>query len=273
MPGTKTFVFAVTAILFLGLSGWGHAGNPAPDTTGASQASPDPAKILQEMTNYLKSLKQFSYRADVTDDQVYDQGNKLQYSLDMEIFVKRPDKIRVNGQGDLENQELFFDGKTLTMYQKDKNLYATAAMPPTIDAALDKAFKDFDLQVALADLTCGNAYDFLMDDVTHKLYVGLSRVRGVSCHHLAFDQDDFQWQIWIEAGDKPLPRKLLVTQKQLLGSPQWTAYLTDWNFSPELADSLFTFVAPAGAHRIEFLPPAKAKTKPKPRGQKKGPKS
>jgi hypothetical protein len=258
------------AILFLGLTGWGSAGTPAPDPKGTSQASPDPAKILREMTDYLKSLKQFSYRAEVTDDQVYGRGNKLQYSLDMEIFVRRPDKIRVNGRGDLENQELFYDGKTLTLYQKDKNLYATAPMPATIEEALNKAYQDFDLQVALADLTCTNAYDFLMDDVTHNLYVGLSRVRGASCHHLAFDQDDFQWQIWIEAGDKPLPRKLLVSQKQLLGSPQWTAYLTDWNFSPELADSLFTFAAPAEARQIEFLPPSKAETKPKPRGKKKG---
>lgn len=273
MPRKKTLILAVIAILALGLAAWGNASTPAPEPQGTPQAPPEPAKILREMTDYLNTLKQFSYRAEVTDDQVYGRGYKLQYSLDMEVFVRRPDKLRVNGQGDLENQELFYDGKTLTLYQKDKNLYAIAPMPATIDEALNKAFQDFNLQVALADLTCGNAYDFLIDDVTQSLYVGLSRIRGVPCHHLAFDQDDFQWQIWIEVGDKPLPRKLLVNQKRLAGSPQWTAYLTDWNFSPDLADNFFTFTPPAEAHQIEFLPPGKAAPKPKPRGKKKGPKS
>jgi len=273
MPRRKTLILAVIAILSLGLTAWGSASTPAADPKITPQAPPEPAKILREMTDYLKSLKQFSYRAEVTDDQVYGRGYKLQYSLDMEVFIRRPDKLRVNSQGDLENQDLIFDGKTLTLYQKDKNLYATAIMPSTIDEALNKAYQDFDLQVAVADLTCGNAFDFLMDDVTQSLYVGQSRVRGVRCHHLAFDQDDFQWQIWIEAGDKPLPRKLLVTQKQLLGSPQWIAYLTDWNLSPELADNFFIFTPLAEAHQIEFLPPAKAETKPKVRGKRRGPKS
>jgi hypothetical protein len=270
MPGKKTFILAVIAILFLGFSGWGSASNPAPDPQGAPQASPHPDKILKEMGDFLKSQKQFSFRAEITDDQVYAGGYKLQFSMDLEAFMRRPDKLRVNGRGDLENQEFFYDGKTLTIYHKDKNLYAIAPMPPTIEEALTKAHREFDVQVVLADLACSNVYDFMIDDVTKRLYVGLNRVRGVPCHHLAFDQDDLHWQIWIETGDKPLPRKMLITQKRLLGSPQWTAYLSDWNFSTELADSLFTFVPPAEARRIEFLPPAPDATKRTPRGPKKG---
>ena len=282
MPGIKPRILAVIVILFLGLSGWGVAAAPAPETKGAPEIkrapetppAPDPQKILREMTDFLKSQGQFSFGAAITDDQVYPGGNKLQYGLDLEVFARRPDKLRINGQGDLENQEFFYDGMTLTMYNKDKNLYAIAPMPPTIDEALTKAHQDFDLEVALADLACSNAYELMTKNVCDSLYVGLHQVRGVPCHHLAFDEDNRQWQIWIEAGDKPLPRKLLVTQKRLLGSPQWTAYLSDWNLSPQLPDSLFTFVPPAGAHQIEFLPPSKAPApKTKPRSKKKGEKS
>jgi hypothetical protein len=270
MPGKKTFIFIIIAFLFLGLAGWGSATGPAPDPPGVPPAPPNPDKILKEMADFLKSQKQFSFRAEVTDDQVYGQGYKLQYAMDLEVFTRRPDKLRINGQGDLENQELFYDGKTLILYQKDKNVYASAAMPATIEEALTKAHKDFDVQVALADFACGNLFDFMIDDVIQRLYVGLSRVRGVPCHHLAFDQDDLYWQIWIEAGDKPLPRKMLITQKLLPGSPQWTAWLSDWNLSPELADSLFTFAAPADARRIEFLPPSAGEVKTTPRSKKKG---
>lgn len=273
MSGKRPYILALVVILILGLPAWGWTADPVAAPPGASAPPPEPAKILRGMTDYLKSLNQFSFRAEVTDDQVYGAGNKLQYSLDMELFVRRPDKLRINGHGDLENQDLFYDGKTLTIYQQDKNLYATAPMPATIEEALAQAYKKFDLQVSLADLFCGNdTYEFMMDDVTSSLYVGLNRVRGVACHHLAFTQDDFNWQIWIDAGDKPLPRKLLVNQKLLSGSPQWTAILTDWNFSPELADSMFTFVGPAEARQINFLPPSPpaASPKSKTRAPKKG---
>ena len=273
MPGKKTRILAVMAILLMGLAAWGGVSAAPPETKGASEAppAPDPEKILQEMTDFLKSQGQFSFRADITDDQVYSGGKKLQYSLDLEVSVRRPDKLRVNGQGDLESLEFFYDGKTLALYHEKENLYALASMPPTIDEALTKAHRDFDLEVALTDLVCSNAYELITRNIRHKLYVGLHPVRGVPCHHLAFDQDNRQWQIWVEAGDKPLPRKLLINQKKLLGSPQWTAYLTDWNLSAQLPDSLFTFVPPAGALQTKFLPPSKAAApQTKPKSKKKG---
>ena len=276
MTGKKTLILAVIAILLLGLPGWGGADAPATVTKGTPETPPvpDPQKILREMADFLKSQGQFSFRAVITDDQVYPGGNKLQYGLDLQVFARRPDKLRINGQGDLENHEFFYDGLTLTIYNKDKNLYAVAPMPPTIDAAMTKAYQDFDLEVALADLACSNVYELLTKSVRLSLYVGLHQVHGVPCHHLAFDEDNRHWQIWIEAGDKPLPRKLLVTQKRLLSSPQWTACLSDWNLSPQLPDSLFAFVPPAGSHQIKFLPPSEAPApKTKPRSKKKGEKS
>ncbi|MCK9375005.1 MAG: DUF2092 domain-containing protein [Syntrophobacterales bacterium] len=276
MPMKKTLILAVMAMLLLGMAGWAGAAPPEPETKKAleSPPPPEPKKILRDMTDYLKSMGQFSFRAEVTDDQVYRGGGQLQYGQNLEVYVRRPDKLRINGKGDLENQDLFYDGMTLTLYNKDKNLYAIAPMPPTIEAALTKAHQEFDLDVALADLVCGDAYELMTKNVGRTLYVGLSEVRGMPCHHLAFDQGDQQFQVWVEAGTKPLPRKLLITQIKLLGGPQWTAYLSDWNFSPTLPDNLFTFVPPAGAHRIEFLPPGKAAApKAKARSPKKGEKS
>jgi hypothetical protein len=272
LPRTLTLI----AILLLFLPGWagGTTGGAAAKGAAQAPAPPDPDKILRDMADFLKSQGQFSFRAEVTDDQVYSGGKKLQYSLDLKVAVRRPDKIRIDGQGDLENQEVFYDGLTLTLYNKDHNLYAITPMPPTIDEALTKAYHDFGLQVALADLVCTNAYDLMMKNVTHTLYVGLHRVRGVLCHHLAFDQKDMQWQIWIEVGDKPLPRKLLINQKKLQAEPQWTATLTDWNLSPQLPANMFTFVPPTGSHQIDFVPPAKAAApKPTPRSPKQGEKS
>ena len=46
-----------------------------------------------------------------------------------------------------------------------------------------------------------------MEEVLTGEYVGVTELSGVRCHHLAFRSGDVDWQIWIEDGDKPLPRK------------------------------------------------------------------
>lgn len=233
------------------------ASQPTPAAKETTPA-PDAKQILQKMCDFLKNQQQFSFKAEVTDDQVYAGGRKLQYGLDVEAFFRRPDKLRINGDGDLESKQLFFDGKTLTLYDKDKNHYGSLEIPGDIDAALDKAGKEYGVRVGLAELGANRLAAHASQGVTNALYVGESKVRGVTCQHLAFDKEKVHYQLWIDTGDKPLLRKVVVTQKKLSGGPQWTAYFSDWNFAPQLADSLFTFAPPPGAQKIKFMPVKKA---------------
>lgn len=246
--------------------------------TGAPQAepvtAPEPLQILQKMCDFLKSQQQFTYKAEVADDQVYSEGKKLQYGIDMETFVRRPDRLRVNAQGDLVDKQFFFDGKTITLYDKDDNVYGILEVPADIESALEKANKEFGVRVALTDLASPTLCEHVNKRIKHSLYVGMSKVRGVACHHLAFDGDEAQLQVWIDAGDPPVPRKVVMTNKKLSASPQWSAYLTDWNFSPQLPDDLFVFTPPQGAEKIKFIPVQTSQgPKPKPEKKKKGGKS
>jgi hypothetical protein len=250
---------------------------PAEKTAPAAQAEktatpePQPRQILQKMCDFLKSQPQFAYKAEVADDQVYYGSKKLQYGIDLETFVRRPDHLRVNAEGDRVNKQLYYDGKTLTLYDKEHNVYGTMEAPPDIEGALEKANKDFGLRVALTDLASPKLCELLDKRIKHALYVGLHKVRGVPCHHLSLDSDGAQMQVWIDAGEAPVPRKIVLTHKQLTGSPQWSAYLSDWNFSSQLADELFAFTPPEGAEKIKFLPVKTAQAlKPGPEKKKEG---
>ena len=53
----------------------------------------DPGRILQKVCRFPEVPAQFTYKAEVTDDQVYYGGKKLQYGLDMETSVRRPDRL------------------------------------------------------------------------------------------------------------------------------------------------------------------------------------
>ncbi len=251
------------------------ATTPPSPAAKAPAPTPDPKQVLQQMCDFLKNQQQFSFKAEVTDDRVYAGGRKLQYGLDVEAFFRRPDKLRINGDGDVESKQLIFDGKTLTLYDKDNNHYGTLEIAGDIDAALDKAGKEYGLHVGLAELGANRLAEHAAQGLTNALYVGESKVRGVPCHHLAFDKENVHYQLWVDAGDKPLLRKVVVTQKKLPAEPQWTAYFSDWNFAPQLADNLFTFTPPEGAQKVKFMPVKKAEA-PAPKGakpKKKGGKS
>jgi hypothetical protein len=58
---------------------------------------------------------------------VYTGGKKLQFAFDLEAFVRRPDRLRINAQGDIENKQFIYDGKTITLYDQTTNAYAVMA--------------------------------------------------------------------------------------------------------------------------------------------------
>jgi len=74
----------------------------------------------------------------------------------------------------------------------------------------------------------------------------------VLCHHLAFTQDNLDWQVWIEDGPQPLIRKFVITQKNEPGAPEFTALIMHWNVSDRVDDSDFAFSPPKGAAKVEM---------------------
>jgi hypothetical protein len=242
---------------------------PAPTVPAAEEAVPDPKEIFRQSCDFLKNQPQFSFKAEVANDRVYAGGKKLQFGMEVKAAFRRPDKLRIDGDGDLDSKLLIFDGKALTLYDKDRNHYASIDVAGDIDAALDKAYNDYGLKVGLAELGSTQLGNRAHKDLVNALYVGLHKVRGVPCHHLAFDRKDIHYQVWIEAGDKPVLRKVVITQKKLPDSPQWTAYLFDWNLAPSLGDDLFAFTPPAGAQKIKFMPVKKTETPASKKGKAK----
>jgi hypothetical protein len=53
-----------------------------------------------------------------------------------------------------------------------------------------------------------------MEDVIEAAHIGRGVVDGVECEHLAFRNRETDWQIWIEVGAKPIPRKYVITSNR-----------------------------------------------------------
>lgn len=81
------------------------------------------------------------------------------------------------------------------------------------------------------------------------MFVGPSQIDGVTCGHYAFRQEGLDWQVWIQFGDYPLPRKLVLTTLTDEARPQYVATF-NWNLAPAFNDAAFTFVPPKGAGKV-----------------------
>jgi hypothetical protein len=259
-PMIGIFIFSCQLMISPAWSAEGPKKAKAPDI------EPKAGEVLKQMCDYLKNLQQFSVQAEITEDVLLTSGQRIQHARSVEASVRRPDRLRAESVGDTDDRQLIYDGKTITLMDRTKNLYTTIAAPPEIDAALEHGTQAFNLRAPLADLIYTQAFENLTAGVVSGFYVGLSKVQGVPCHHLAFKQKDIDWQIWIEDSPNPVPRKFLITDKTAQGL-QFTALFTKWNTSPQLEDGLFTFVAPEKAEKIDILPAA-APAPPKKRQKK-----
>ena len=251
MKGVHCFarrIISVVALVMVVSAGWAQTGHAQP-----AGMQPEAEKLLRRMSDYLAGRQKFAVKAESSLEVVLTSGQKLQYDSPATLTVSRPSRLRAHRKGDIVNQEFFYDGKTLTLYNPKDNLYATTAAPPTLEEMLDFAREKLDVTAPAADLVYKNAAEKLLKEASSGFVVGPSVVAGVKSTHLAFRGAEVDWQIWIEDGDKPLPRKFILTSKKVTGEPQFTVLMRSWDLAPKLTDGMFSFVPPKGAKKIEFL--------------------
>jgi hypothetical protein len=114
---------------------------------------------------------------------------------------------------------------------------------------------DIGVEMPLIDMLYYGTAGTLADYVTGGVLVGQSFIDGIPVDHLAFRQPNIDWQLWVDQGEQPLPRKLVITTRYEVGDPQFQAALS-WDLEPTFTDSTFSFVPPEGAVKIPFVDPA-----------------
>jgi len=222
----------------------------SPATEGT--LSPRAESVLRSACDFLAQRPVFSFSGEIWREHVNEAGQKVQFSRSVEMDVKRPDGLRLEISSPFAARGFWYDGKTLTILDRKHNWYSTAAMPSTLDATVDTARDEYGIDLPLIDLAVSDPYKNATAKVQGSRYYGISPVLGVPCDHLAFTQENVDWQIWIEEGPQPLIRKFVITYKNEPGQPEFTAFITHWDITDPIADSDFIFSPPVGASEIEM---------------------
>jgi hypothetical protein len=255
----RLFALAVGAGLSLALA---QAASPAwaadppaaaaPPAAMVAAVQPEALQALQRMSNYLNTLNAFQITTRTSLDLVTTDGQLVQVNGGATYKVRRPDGFVIDVKSDVKNRTFFYDGKQFTVYAPELGYYATVAAPPTIRETLDKIYVKFGLTLPLEDLfRWGDATDTGDEILDTGFRVGPSMIEGVATDHYAFREGDIDWQIWIQRGEQPLPRKVVIIDRSDPAAPAYTALL-DWNLSPTFAADTFAFRPATGAKSVRL---------------------
>lgn len=210
-------------------------------------------EVLKQMAAYKKSLNQVILRGVSFTDARLSAGLIVSNSEEIQMSISRPGSLRINSFDGVATKGLYFHDGLLTVYNSERKLYAQASIPEEIEAAVGFALETLGVEAPLMDFIYQDASTHLIGSDETILYLtDKSRIGGKDCHHLAIRGAEFDVQLWVEEGDRPLPRKIMITSKWEGGSPRFVANLS-WETDPEFKPGFFEFKAPEGATKIEFI--------------------
>lgn len=216
-----------------------------------AQASDGEAKaILKAMSDYLSAQTTIALTFDSDIEVITPQLEKIQFTNSGEALLSRPNKLRAQRIGGYSDAELVFDGKTVSILGRSLNGYAQFEAPGTVDQLIEALRLGHGIALPGADLLLSQPYGVLVEDVLEAKHIGRGVIDGVECEHLAFRNFDTDWQLWVEVGERPMPRKMVITSKTLTGGPQYTVRVKEWKTGVEPAADAFAFAAPPGAERL-----------------------
>jgi hypothetical protein len=222
------------------------------DRSARPEIDPRAEKVLREMSDALGAATTFSFHAEGSTDEVLEDGRIAQFCRRSEISVRRPDRLFVDTKGDDLTRSAWYDGKSLVVLAKEDGLYASIEVRGGIEDMLDLVIEKYGLTIPVADFLFRNSYESLTADVQSGEYLGEYPLGERMCHHLAFRAEQIDWQIWIDAGETPLPRRLVITYKQDDTHPHCSLAMDNWDLSAKIPDGVFEFRSSEGAEQVEM---------------------
>lgn len=217
--------------------------------------------ILDKMSAVIGDLSSCS----VTIKSNYDITSKelglIKHSDEQQLFLHGPDKLLLKSDGDRGSRDFYFDGSKLSYYSLDKNQYGQIDAPMSLVAMIDTVNKLYGIEFPAADFLYPSFVDDILADSRELVYLGLTKVEGKECYHIAGKAMDKTFQFWISDDAYSLPLKMVIVYTSKEMNPQYEAVLTDWQVNPNLPDAMFTFTVPHRAERVKLVPVAMAHKK------------
>ena len=167
------------------------------------------------MSDYVTRTKRTSrFRSTLTSKWSHLTCKRSSSASSGQALLSRPDKLRISSDGGIHRCRARFRRQDRHVLGKHLNSYAQKEAPAR---STTRRRHPRSRQIVLpgADLLLSRVYDELIAEVTDSKHVGQGVVDGVECEHLAFRTPEVDWQVWVKAASRPVPRKYVITSKQV----------------------------------------------------------
>jgi hypothetical protein len=230
---------------------------PGMEITETMDEGPDVGEqtkaTLINFAQFLTSQQSFSYTAEMGYEAVQETGLRLEFGVIKKVTVQGPNRARVETKRrDGGKRLVIFDGKEISVFDENENVYAVVAKEGTLTEMIDYFVDDLQMQLPLAELVSDDLPEVLEEKILFGRTIGESTITGILCNNLVIQNDEVDVQLWIEKGEQPLLRRVVITYKNEPGKPQFWARFIEWDLSPDVNDEQFTFQPPADAVKIIF---------------------
>jgi hypothetical protein len=249
----KILALSLLAASFAAANSYAQTPPPGTDKPAASAVDPASVQALRDMGAFLQKLKRFEVSTELTGERVLADGQKLQHAATADMDVERPNSIRALMRTARSEREIIYNGKTATLFTPAQKYYSTVEFTGGIGKLIERLEEKYGVELPLADLFLWGTPDAPLDKIESAMNAGQDFIGHDLCDHYAFRQAGADWQIWITAGSKPLPRKVVITSRTDEARPQ-SVSLIAWNLKPNFKDTVFEFTPPKGATKIEIVP-------------------
>ncbi len=216
-----------------------------------TQAGVSAKELVKKSYNYLGLLKHYSFKATIVNEDEYADHMMLLLTHHYEVAVQRPDKVRMQVRGDVENRNTTMNKGKVSVVDLETHNYGVIQVEDDIDDALDTLIDDYGFAIPLTQLLYSDTAEDLEDDLGEGFYFGTVLVDEKPCYYVGFPGKEWDIQLWIEKGDRPLIRRAAFVDKMTKDQPR-SMIKVAWNIDEIKDQSVFDFTVPKGAKKVEI---------------------
>jgi hypothetical protein len=176
----------------------------------------------------------------------------IKHGDDEQLYMQGPNKLLIRSQGDRGDRSIYYDGKTLNYYSLENNQYATLTLSVPLMEMIDTVNQMYGIEFPASDFFYPSFVDDLLSESKNLFFLGMTKVDGKDCFHIAGTATDKTYQFWISDDALTLPLKMVIVYTSREMNPQYEATLSDWQINPVLPTALFDFMVPPKAKKIKM---------------------
>lgn len=228
----------------------------------STTVDPTAEQVLRKAADYYQSLK--GATADVaTRTSLKARGMRQETETFYTLAFERPNKLAVKSTDrGMDTGSAVSDGAKMWVHLPMMGQYSEGDAPTSLNEISENQFLSAVMQYAAVALMLvgDDPYAKLIEDTTSVRHSGQEQIDGVNCDKIEFDQRGSDATLWIEAGDRPVIRRLspdmsaqMAAQRGMMPDMTLTVNVdfTDWKAQDAVAPSAFAFQPPEGAQKTQ----------------------